>query len=87
MHLQHGEAGHIYNIASEDPTAKEIADALAKREGVRTESVTPDQAKEIFGPFLGMMFAINATADTSKARSQLHWQPAHSGDFLKEIAA
>ena len=87
MHLQHGEAGQIYNIASENPTAKAIAQALAKREGVQTESVTPEQAKEIFGPFLGMMFAFNATADTSKARSQLHWQPAHTGDFLKEISA
>ena len=86
--LQHAKAGAIYHAVDAKVTLKELAEALGSGLGLPTKSITPDEASEIYGPFLGHVFSINNVTDSAKTRSQLQWEPTvgSKSEFLAAAA-
>ena len=84
---QHGKGGEIYNISSCELTAREIADSIAIKEGLSTKSISLEQCRDLFCDFPSKLLSFDCAADSTKARTQLHWQPEHINDALQEMLA
>ena len=79
--VSHPEARGVYNVSGENGiTSKEVAEIIAARVGCKTESVTLDEAKGLFGPAIAGLTSKNNQVDNSKTQSELSWKPQHT-DF------
>ncbi|KAK9796648.1 hypothetical protein WJX73_008369 [Symbiochloris irregularis] len=71
--LQHGKPGSIYHIASGKHSGKELAEATARKLGIQSRGISPEEAAEVYGSLMSIFFALNIVMDSSKARRELHW--------------
>ena len=86
--LQHTKAGAIYHAVDATVTLKELAEAIGAGLGLPTKSITPNEASEIYGPFLGHVFSISNVTDSAKTRRELQWEPTvgSKSEFLAAAA-
>jgi nucleoside-diphosphate-sugar epimerase len=74
------KAGSVYlGVGGVNPTAKEVADALAHGAGLegKTTSITLEQARAEMGP-VADAFALDQQLTPAKAQRELGWQPRHT---------
>ncbi|MFJ7213115.1 NAD-dependent epimerase/dehydratase family protein [Amycolatopsis sp. NPDC098790] len=70
-------AGSVYlGVGGVDPTAKEVAEACARAAGLKTVSITLDEARERMGP-IADAFALDQRLTSGKAQRELGWTPRH----------
>jgi nucleoside-diphosphate-sugar epimerase len=80
--VEKGEAGAAYHpIGDEGVTTRAIAEAIGKRLGLPTVSLSPEQAGEHFG-WIGMFAALDVPASSQLTQERLGWRP--SGESLIE---
>jgi nucleoside-diphosphate-sugar epimerase len=86
------DAAHLYRLALEQAPAgsglhavgdegipfREIAEAIGRHLGVRTEAIPADQAQAHFG-FLGTIVPLDIPASSARTQRLLGWQPTHPG--------
>lgn len=82
--LEINNAGGVYQIASENVTNKQIAEAIAHLVAVRAEAVAPEIAKEKFGAMSGFLI-INNQLSADKAKRELGWNPNVANKILDDI--
>ena len=83
--VEKGEAGAAYHpIGDEGVTTRAIAEAIGKRLGLPTVSLSPEQAGEHFG-WIGMFAAIDIPASSELTQQRLGWRP--SGESLLDDIA
>jgi nucleoside-diphosphate-sugar epimerase len=83
--VEKGEPGAAYHpIGDEGVTTRAIAEAIGRRLGLPTVSLSPDQAVGHFG-WLGMFAGIDIPASSRLTQQQLGWRP--SGESLIEDIA
>ncbi|WP_329062787.1 NAD-dependent epimerase/dehydratase family protein [Amycolatopsis sp. NBC_01480] len=71
-------AGSVYlGVGGVNPTAKEVAEALAHGAGLKTTSITLDQARTEMGP-IADAFALDQQLTPAKAQRELGWEPRHT---------
>ncbi len=74
------KAGSVYlGVGGVNPTAKEVAEALAHGAGLdgKTVSITLEQARAEMGP-VADAFALDQQLTPAKARRELGWEPRHT---------
>lgn len=85
--LQHGKPGSVYHVANGFATGKQVAEAIAAKHSLPVKSITQEEAAPLYGPFLTYAFSKDNKPDTSRARTELHWQPQHGSDYFLECVA
>ena len=76
--LEKGEAGALYHAVAGEVCWRSIARAVAKTCGVEARSVTIDEAREIWGPFIGpLFFGLSSRSRAVRTRAELGWTPRH----------
>ncbi len=77
--LEQGTAGSKWHAVSEQGvTQKEIAEALGRRLGLPTASISPEEAPAHFG-FLGAFMTVDSPTCNTKTRERLGWEPTGPG--------
>lgn len=77
--FEKGSARARYHaVAEEGVPTRAIAEAIGRGLKVPTVSISPEQANEHFG-WLGIFAARDVPASSAMTRSQLGWQPTHTG--------
>jgi nucleoside-diphosphate-sugar epimerase len=74
------KGGSVYlGVGDAHPTAKAVAEALARGAGLdgKTVSITLEQARADMGP-IADAFALDQRLTSAKARRELGWAPAHN---------
>lgn len=80
-----GKAGDIFNCASStNVTNRELAEAIGDVIKIPARSITVDEAKARWGPFLPNIAQLENRASHRKAAEQLGWQP-RGIDLLTDI--
>lgn len=70
-----GVAGSAYHGSQEGGvTIKDIAEAIANKLNVKTESISAEKAAQEL-QFLGIIISLNVTASNEKAKKELGWNP------------
>lgn len=73
--LERAEPGARYHaVAEEGVPMRDIAEALGRRLGLPTRSITPEEAPAHFG-WLGMFAGSDSTASSALTRRWLDWRP------------
>ena len=83
--IQHATPGSIYHTASGSATGEQIAAAIATKHQLKVTSIPRAEADELYGPILGIFFAMNNVNDSSKAQRELGWRP-RVHNFLDSLA-
>jgi nucleoside-diphosphate-sugar epimerase len=77
--LESAPAGATYHaVGDEGLPLREIAEVIARRLDVPTESVPPESAVDHFG-FLGLVASLDCPASSTLTQKQTGWQPAEVG--------
>ncbi|MFJ5309352.1 SDR family oxidoreductase [Streptomyces sp. NPDC088350] len=77
--LESAPAGAQYHaVGDEGLPLREIAEVVARRLDVPTESVTPEAALDHFG-FLGLVASLDCPASSTQTQKQTGWEPAEVG--------
>jgi nucleoside-diphosphate-sugar epimerase len=84
--MEKGKAGSLFNCTTEtDMQYKQLAEAVATTLGITAKSVTPEQAVEMFGPFIALLMQIESRASSAKARKELGWNPQPRYKLCEDI--
>ncbi len=84
--LHKGEAGDIFQLCAEpDVPVKIIAEAIGRTLKVPAQSITREEANEVFGEVVSMFFAMNNRASGEKAMEKLGWLPQEGRTLLTDI--
>jgi nucleoside-diphosphate-sugar epimerase len=84
--MEKGKAGSLFNCTTEtDMQYKQLAEAVATTLGITAQSVTPEQAVEMFGPFIALLMQIESRASSAKARKELGWNPQPRYKLCEDI--
>lgn len=84
--LEKGEAGDVYQLCAEsEVSVKSIAEAIGRTLKVPAQSVSREEANEIFGEVIAMFFAMNNRASGEKAMQKLGWTPQEGRTLLTDI--
>lgn len=74
--LENAPSGSLYNVAAEALKTKELAEAVMEAAEVdATESLSVEQAGEIWNPFTTLLLSVNFQMSGEKAKRQLGWSP------------
>lgn len=85
--LDHGQAGAIYHIASDEaPAMRDLAHAIAIGTGAEMKSVSQEEAARALDPFTAMFLALDNGLDSRRARVDLGWSPAGAPGLLWDVA-
>ena len=77
--LDRGQAGGRYHaVAEEGVPLREIAEVVAKKFGLSTASLSPEEAAAHFGWF-ALFASLDMPASSAWTRAQLGWQPTGPG--------
>jgi len=94
--LEKAPAGSVLHGASENVVFKDIAELVARRLGVPTVSLTPEEADPFFeNPFVAKVYAYDGPVSSAYTRELLDWSPEHPsllediehGDYLTTESA
>lgn len=78
--LEKGEAGAKYlGVGDEGTQTRKIAETIGRKLNLPVASISPEEATEHFGPFLGFLFAVDNPASNKITREKLGWNPKHLG--------
>jgi nucleoside-diphosphate-sugar epimerase len=76
--LERGEAGALYHAVAGEVNWRTIARAVAKATGTSARSVTLEEARDIWGPFIGpLFFGVSSRSRAPRTRAELGWRPIH----------
>ncbi len=75
----------LHAAAEEGVPFRSIAEAIARKLNVPAKSVSPEQAGDAFGGFLGMITQLDNPTSSARTRELLGWKPTHP-DLLADIA-
>jgi nucleoside-diphosphate-sugar epimerase len=74
--LEKGVAGALYHAVAGEVCWRTLARAVAKVSGVEARSVSLDEAREIWGPFIGpLFFGVSSRSRAVRTRADLGWSP------------
>ena len=74
--LLRGESGALYHAVAGEVNWRTLARAVAKVSGVAAKSVSIDEAKDIWGPFIGpLFFGVSSRSRAVASRRDLGWSP------------
>ncbi len=74
--LLRGEPGALYHAVAGEANWRTLARAAAKVRGVEARSVSIDEAKDIWGPFIGpLFFGVSSRSRAVASRRDLGWSP------------
>jgi len=76
----------LHAAAEEGVMFRSIAEAIARGLNLPTKSVTPEQAGDLLGGFLGLIAQLDNPTSSLRTRELLRWSPTHP-DLLADIAA
>ena len=77
--FSHKDARGVYNETWENGvTAKDIAEIIASKLNCKAESMTPQEAQQLFGDLIATITSMNAQADGSKLQHDLGWKPQYT---------
>ncbi|NJP92542.1 SDR family oxidoreductase [Nonomuraea sp. FMUSA5-5] len=92
--LEKAPAGSVlHGVAESGVTFRSIAETIARRLGLPTVSLTPDEAATHFvSPFMAVVYGFDGPVSSSHTRELLGWSPVHPtlledlehGDYLTE---
>lgn len=82
--IERGKAGALYHAVAGEIPYRWIADAVARDLGVKTRSLTPDEATDVFGPFGALLLAACSRSRDPRTRSELGWRPVQF-DLLSQV--
>lgn len=83
--LEKGQAGALYQAVAGEANWRSIAEAVAAVMDVPARSVTIEEAKEIWGPFIGpLFFGVSSRSRSPRTRKELGWTPKHL-DVLTDV--
>ncbi|MDQ0946150.1 nucleoside-diphosphate-sugar epimerase [Streptomyces phaeochromogenes] len=82
--LAKGRAGGLYHAVAGETPNRWIAEKVAEDLGVKTRSVTPEEAEQVWGPFGALIIAASSRIRAVAAQQELGWQPEHA-DLLSMI--
>ena len=75
--LEKGVAGALYHAVAGEVCWRTLARAVAKVNGVEARSVSLDEAREIWGPFIGpLFFGVSSRSRAVRTRAELGWSPS-----------
>ena len=81
--LERGQAGQVYNLASETVTGRVLAEAVAQGAGgVEVVEASMDDLGAATHPFAALLLSMNFDMDAAATRTRLAWTP--SGPSLTE---
>jgi nucleoside-diphosphate-sugar epimerase len=84
--MEKGEAGSVFNCSTEtDLQIKQLAEAIATALGVKTKSVSAEQAGEMLGQFTAMFQQLENRASSAKACRELGWAPKPQYNVCDDI--
>jgi nucleoside-diphosphate-sugar epimerase len=85
--LQSAAPGSVYNLGAAECDFKTIAEAIGTVRDLPARAFTDtDEAVRVLGPIWAMGMASNSRVDSSKARTELGWDP-HGPALLDELTA
>ncbi|MER7441619.1 SDR family oxidoreductase [Micromonospora avicenniae] len=74
--IERAPAGtRLHAVAEEGVPTRAIAEAIGEVLGLPTASVTPEQAVEHFGGFIGRVWGMDARASSAVTRTAFDWTP------------
>jgi nucleoside-diphosphate-sugar epimerase len=76
--LAGGRAGGLYHAVAGEIPNRWIAEKVAEDLGVRTRSVTPEEAERVWGPFGALVLSASSRIRATAARRELGWRPRHT---------
>lgn len=82
--LETSTAKGLYNVAAESVSLKELSDAAARLLNIKSQSISPEKAKERFGGMFNFL-SINNQLDAGKARRELGWSPQSNRTIIEDI--
>ncbi|MBR8378794.1 NAD-dependent epimerase/dehydratase family protein [Burkholderia cenocepacia] len=82
--IERGKAGALYHAVAGEIPYRWIAEAVARDLGVKTRSLTMDEAAEVFGSFGALLQSACSRSRDPRTRTELGWKPTQL-DLLSEI--
>lgn len=82
--VERGKAGALYHAVAGEIPYRWIAEAVARDLGVKTRSLTMDEAADVFGPFGALLLSACSRSRDPRTRTELGWKPTRL-DLLSEI--
>ncbi|MFS8197553.1 NAD-dependent epimerase/dehydratase family protein [Streptomyces sp. CWNU-52B] len=82
--LETGRAGGLYHAVAGEVPNRWIAERVARDLGVRTRSLTPEEAAVVWGEFGALVMAASSRLRAVRAQRDLGWRPEHT-DMLSTI--
>lgn len=76
--LEKGQDGALYHAVAGEVCWRTLARAVAKVSGVEARSVSIEEARDIWGPFIGpLFFGVSSRSIAVRTRVELGWSPDH----------
>lgn len=85
--LKHAKPGAVYNVTNGSVTNKQINEGIAAKHGLKVRSVSKEEAVKLYGPFLTHIFGKRNLPDSTKAKTELHWQPKRDRSYFLQALA
>ena len=83
--LERGGPGGLYHAVAGEVCWRALAEGVAEAMGCRTRSVTLDEARDIWGPFVGpLYFGVSSRSRSPRTRAELGWTPGNL-DLLEDV--
>ncbi|CAM5265438.1 SDR family oxidoreductase OS=Streptomyces tendae OX=1932 GN=GUR47_28400 PE=4 SV=1 [Streptomyces tendae] len=82
--LEKGRPGGLYHAVAGEIPNRWIAERVGADLGVKTRSLTPEEATDVWGEFGALIMAVSGRIRAIRARQDLGWQPQHT-DMLTMI--
>ncbi|MFC4276713.1 NAD-dependent epimerase/dehydratase family protein [Achromobacter aloeverae] len=82
--IARGQAGALYHAVAGEIPYRWIAEAVAHDLGVKTRSLTVDEAAQVFGTFGALIQSASSRSRDPRTRTELGWKPFQL-DLLSEV--
>ena len=84
--LEKGTAGSRYHaVAEEGVPVREIAEAIGRGLKVPVVAMSPAEAAQHFGPFLGFFVGADCPASSAFTQERLAWRPAMQPGLIADL--
>lgn len=82
--IERGKDGALYHATAGEIPYRWIAEAVARDLGVKTRSLSMQEAGDVFGPFGALILAACSRSRDPRTRSELGWKPNQT-DLLSQV--